>query len=246
MEQQQLRCLLAVVDAGSFTRAAERLHVTQGAVSRAITTLERELAVALVRRTPQPVAATEAGERLVVHARAALARLRSAEEEILALRGLNAGQLRVGSFSSASTRLLPPLLAAYRQQHPQVEVSLREGNDFQALRWLDGGEVDVSFVVTPAENLETVELAQDELVLVLPRDHSLAGRSLSVPLASLQNEPLVLSTGGCAALVRSTFDRHKLKIKQAHVSQEGATAIAMVEARLGLTLMPALAVPPLP
>ncbi|MER6945776.1 LysR family transcriptional regulator [Nonomuraea sp. NPDC000554] len=245
MELQQLRCLIAVLDTGSFTKAAEALQVTQGAVSHAVNGLERRLGVPLVRRGRGLATATEAGERVSVHARAVFARLLAAEEEVLALRGLRAGRLRVGSFSSASTRLLPRLLAAYRRRHPEIEVTLREGNDVQARAWLTGGEVDVAFVVLPADGLDVMPLAEDELVLVLPREHRLAGEEV-VQLARLAEEPMILSTGGCAALVRSAFQRHGLEPREAGVTQEGATALAMVEGGLGVTLMPQLAVPPLP
>lgn len=245
MEFQQLRCLVAVLDTGSFTKAAEILHVTQGAVSHAVNGLERELGLELVRRSRGPAAATDAGERVAVHARAVLGRVLVVEEEILALRGLRAGRLRVGSFSSASTRLLPQLLAVYRRRHPDIEVSLREGNDVQTRDWLTGGEVDLSFVVLPADDLDVVPLAEDELVLVLPAAHRLAGR-LVIPLELLAEEPMILSTGGCAALVRTTFRQSGLPLREAGATREGSTALAMVECDLGVTLMPQLAVPPLP
>lgn len=245
VELQQLRCLVAVLDAGSFTKAAAALHVTQGAVSHAVTGLERELGVGLVRRGRGKATATDAGERIAEHARAVLKRLRTAEEEVLAMRGLRTGRLRVGSFTSASTRLLPRLLAAYRRQHPDVEVSLHEGNDLQTRDWLNSGEVDVSFVVLPADGHDVVALAEDELVLVIPEAHRLAPRSV-VPLAELASEPLILSAGGCAALVRDAFREHGLEPIESGAVREGSTALAMVEGGLGVTLMPELAVPALP
>ncbi|MFI2211538.1 LysR family transcriptional regulator [Streptomyces sp. NPDC020141] len=242
MELQQLRCLMAVLDTGSFTRGAETLHVTQGAVSHAVIGLARELGVALVRGGRGPATATGAGARTAVHARAVLARVRAAEEEILALRGLRAGRLRVGSFTSASTRLLPRLLAAYRLRHPGIDVSLHEGNDVETGERLISGEVDVGFVVLPAGELDAVPVAEDELTLVLPGTHPPA-RYGTVPLAA---EPMILSTGGCAALVRDVFRRAGLGPSEAGAVKEGVTALAMVEAGPGLALMPELAVPPLP
>ncbi|MEV6228844.1 LysR substrate-binding domain-containing protein [Saccharopolyspora shandongensis] len=245
VELQQLRCLVAVLDTGSFTKAAATLHVTQGAVSHAVNGLERELGVGLVRRGRGGASATDAGARVAEHARAVLARLRAAEDEVLAMRGLRAGRLRVGSFTSASTRLLPGLLAAYRRQHPDVEVTLREGNDLQTRDLLADGEVDVAFVVLPADGHDVIALAEDELVLVVPESHRLA-RHRVVPLAELVPEPLIVSSGGCATLVQSTFREHGLEPWESGAVQEGSTALAMVEGGLGVTLMPELAVPPLP
>lgn len=243
MELSQLRTLVAVRDHHSFTAAAAALHVTQGAVSHAIKSLEREVGCQLILRGggAQP---TDAGEHLLVHARAVLGRLETAFEELRALNNLEAGRLRVGSFSSASARLLPQLLAAFRSAYPRVEVTLQEGSDVQSEAWLNDGEVDVAFVVLPQEGLDVMELATDELKLVTRRD-SKFGKRKSIKFSDLADTPIILSTGGCATLVRRAFDASGVDLVEGGITKEAWTAIAMVEGKLGETLMPELAIPPL-
>lgn len=245
MELQQLRCLVAVLETGSFTKAAAALQVTQGAVSHAVGALERELGLALVIRGRGDAVATDAGQRLSAHANVVLARLRAARQEVQELRGLHAGTLRVGSFSSASAHLLPALLARYHRLYPGVEVSLREGNDIETREWLLSGVTDVSFAILPDVSVDSVPLGEDALALVLPRVHRLAPLRF-VELGQLATESVILSAGGCADLVRNSFRHAGVVLREASLTLAGATAIAMVGAGLGLTLMPRLAIPPLP
>ena len=119
-----MRVLREVAAHGSFSAAAEALAYTQSAVSQQIATLEREAGTQLVERSARGVRLTDAGEALVCHADAILARLQEAEAELEAIAGLRGGRLRVVAFPSAGASMLPVAIAVFRERHPAVEPSL--------------------------------------------------------------------------------------------------------------------------
>src|SRR5688572_21874900 len=124
LDVRRMRVLREVAVQGSFSAAAEALSFTQSSVSQQITALERETATILVQRNARGVRLTEAGEALVRHADAVLARLAEAEAELEAIAGLRGGRLRLAAFESAAASLMPLAIAAFRAEHPGIELSL--------------------------------------------------------------------------------------------------------------------------
>src|SRR5437868_14588564 len=124
LDVKRLRVLREVATQGSFSSAAEALDYTQSAVSQQIATLEREAGTVLVDRSARGVRLTEAGEALVRHADAILARLAEAESELEAIAGLRGGRLRLAAFESGASTLMPLAIAAFSQRHPAVEPSM--------------------------------------------------------------------------------------------------------------------------
>src|SRR5919202_6553159 len=124
LDVRRLRVLREVAARGSFSAAAEALHFTQSAVSQQIAALEREAGMPLVDRSARGVRLTHAGEVLVGHAEAILARLGEAEAELEALAGLRGGRVRMAAFESAAASLMPLAIASFRAAHPGVELSL--------------------------------------------------------------------------------------------------------------------------
>src|ERR671939_232918 len=128
MEIRQLRAFTAIVDTGTFTAGAERVHVTQAAISMQIKQLEEELGSRLFVRAPRRVLLTEAGEALLVRARRILREHDAAVAEIAELAGAEHGRLRVGSASGmVSTEQLPPVLKKLREIHPHAEITVNSG-----------------------------------------------------------------------------------------------------------------------
>src|SRR5919202_524708 len=124
LDVRRMRVLREVAVRGSFSAAAEALSFTQSAISQQIAALERETGTTLVQRNARGVRLTEAGEALVRHTEAILARLSEAEAELEAIAGLRGGRLRLGAFESAAATLMPLAIAAFRERHPGVELSL--------------------------------------------------------------------------------------------------------------------------
>src|SRR5919199_6831062 len=193
LDVRRMRVLREVAIRGSFSAAAEALSFTQSAVSQQIAALEREAGTVLVRRSARGVRLTEAGEALVRHTEAILARLAEAESELEAIAGLKGGRLRMASFESAGATLMPLAIAAFREHHPAVELSMTLVEPDDSLPQLRAGDLDVALTFRDAhspaegEGFEHLFLIDDPMYLVLPRDHPLA-RKRNLRLADLAGE----------------------------------------------------------
>jgi DNA-binding transcriptional LysR family regulator len=201
LDVRRMRVLREVATRGSFSAAADALSFTQSAVSQQIAALEREAGTILVQRSARGVRLTEAGEALVRHTDVVLARLAEAEAELEAIAGLRGGRLRIGSFESAGSSLLPPAIACFRERHPGVELSLTLGEPEEMLPQLRAGELDIALVFetrTPAatDGVARTHLLEDPLYLVLPREHPLAGRR-KIRLADLAGDAWIGGTPNC-------------------------------------------------
>jgi DNA-binding transcriptional LysR family regulator len=201
LDVRRMRVLREVAVKGSFSAAAESLSFTQSAISQQIAALEREAGTTLVQRSARGVRLTDAGEAVVRHTEAIMARLAEAEAELEAIAGLRGGRLRMAAFESAGATLMPLAIAAFRQQHPAVELSMSMSEPEDCVPLLRSGELDLGIVfesaVTQADDgIERVHLLEDPMYLVLPRDHPLANRR-RVRLADLAGEAWIGGQPDC-------------------------------------------------
>ncbi|MDG4864839.1 LysR family transcriptional regulator, partial [Streptomyces sp. T-3] len=195
----RLAALVAVAEAGSITRAAQRLGYTPPALSQQLAKLEREAGAALLVRHHRGARLTAAGELLVARARTVLDELDRARHELAQLTGLSGGRLRIGTFPTAGMHLLPPALSAFRRAHPDVELALREYEPPSGVSAVAGGECDLALTHAyepgEAEPLPGAVAAEvllvEELVLVTAPGHALAGGSGRLPLSGLAGQPLI-------------------------------------------------------
>ncbi|MFD7989238.1 LysR family transcriptional regulator, partial [Kitasatospora indigofera] len=144
IEARHLRVLRAVARTGSFSAAARELGCTQPAISQQMKALEKSVDTPLVVRAGRGMQLSEAGRVLLKHANGILAGLSAAEEEVAAIAGLRAGRVRLVSFPTASSTLVPPAVARLRASHPGVRVSLVEAEPTESLAMLRGGECEVA------------------------------------------------------------------------------------------------------
>ncbi|MDG9783003.1 LysR family transcriptional regulator [Metapseudomonas otitidis] len=239
----QLEIFALVAELRGFTAAALRLSISQSAVSHAIRALEQELGVSLVRRDPAGVELTDIGRDLLVQARQILGLAEGMAQQAAAARGLRRGTLRIGSFGpTSSLRLLPPLLAAFAEAHPGIEVYVEEGTDQQVLDGLLDRRVEIGFVVLPENRFDTLPLVEDQLVAVVPRGHPLAEQA-ALPLAALCDDPFILTAAGSAPLVSGVFAAARLSPRIRYRTGQLLSTLAQVEAGLGITLVAELALP---
>ena len=199
MELRHLAYFLAVAQEGNFTRAADRALVAQPAISQQILRLERELGEKLFDRTPSGVRLTEAGRVLLPHARAILAGADRARDALASLRGLTIGRLALGSVQTPPAALAR-LLGRFRENHPGVQLSVREAHTEPLVHALRDGELDVALIglgrrqETPS-GLHARVIATEPVAVVVHRDHPLAGRT-SVTLSQLRDQPWVTMPEG--------------------------------------------------
>ena len=255
LDVRRLRVLREVALRGSFSAAAEALTYSQSAVSQQIAALEREAGTRLVERNGRGIRLTDAGRALVRRADAILVELAAADAELQAIAGLRAGRVRVSTFASAATALLPAAVTAFRAAHPavQVELSLVEATE-EAIGGLRTGRADLVLVARPAgqplpDQVEAHVLFQDPMLAVLPGGHRLARRR-TLRLDDLAGEPWVLGGGpGCSD--RATIRRaghaagFEPRVTVDFPTDDYNATQGMVAAGAGVTLLPrlALAVP---
>ena len=192
LELRHLRSLFAIHQTGNLARAAERLHVTQSALSHQIKALEQHFEATLFLRNTKPLRLTPAGQKLVNLAQQVLPTMESAEEDLRRMAQGELGRLYIAIECHACFEWLAPVLERYRRQWPQIEVDIRVGVSFEALPALQRGEVDLVISSDPIDMpaLHFVPLFDYEALLVLPADHMLARKRWIQP-ADLANETLI-------------------------------------------------------
>lgn len=198
MELHQLRYFLAVVDSGSFTAAADAVHVSQSGVSAQVQKLERELGVTLFDRSSRRAALTVDGARLLPIIRAALSAVGEVRAAADDLRGLLVGSLRVGTVSGLAWPPLFDALAALHDAHPGLDIRLREGTSEELLSALRRGESDVAIAAWTTgvpDGLESAVVFDDALVAVVAPDHPWASRRSIRPGELLDADLIVLPRG---------------------------------------------------
>ncbi|MFB6891651.1 LysR substrate-binding domain-containing protein [Kitasatospora sp. NPDC056327] len=245
---RQFEYLVTVVDTGSFTRAAELLHVTQPALSHQVRALEKAVGGPLLERLPRAVRPTPMGRAVLPHARAALAdaeRLRSAARQAA---GLAAGELELATVYSVSLGILPPVLREWRAAHPGVRIRLREFAHADELRAaMAAGQADVAVGTPPADWEGPIrELGVEEFVLALPAGDDAWAEGARVPLAALADRDWVhyAPGNGLADLLDAACAAAGFRPRAAVRTEQTAAAPLLAAAGLGPALVPANIVPP--
>lgn len=209
MELTPLRYLRAIADAGTMTVAAQRLGLSQPTLSAAVRKLEEELGVDLFSRTGRGLTPTEACLVLLEHTDQAVRSVDAGVRAVRALAGLEAGTVRIGAGATVVTYLLPGVVQRFRQRYADLRVSVREAGSSQVAEALLKGELDLGVVTLPvnipgSNELMTVARASDELRLIAPPGHALAGKS-DFAWEDLRREPVVGFEAGSS--VRAVIDQ---------------------------------------
>ncbi len=249
LNTQRLRVLTEVAARGSFSEAADALSYTQSAISQAVATLEAELGVTLIERDRRGVRPTVAGEVLVRHAEGILARLDAAEEELAAIAGIRGGRLRMASFPTAGATLMPLAVATFRVAHPDVGLSLAEGEPEEIAPRLRAGEFDLVLLFEfqgvsegLGAGLRRVELLGDPMHLAMPKGHRLA-RKAKLRLEDLSEEEWVQTSASspCARHVVRSCHAAGFEPIVSFESDDYQTVLGLVAAGVGVALIPQLA-----
>jgi DNA-binding transcriptional LysR family regulator len=247
MEMFQLRTFRVVAETLNFTRAAERLNLTQSAVSHQIKALEQELGEPLFIRAKRGVKLSEAGKVALDHARRVLDEADALRERLSGRGGTTpTGRVRAAAATQAFVHLFVPLFEAFMRSHPGIEVSFRTTvSTDQTLADILNGNVDVGFASLPvySPNLQVTELFEDELVVIVGHAHPLAGRK-TITVDEMRRERLVLFERG-ASIRRATdqfFNRVGFEPELALESNDTYFIKLMVERGIGISLLPSWAV----
>jgi DNA-binding transcriptional LysR family regulator len=248
LELRHLLALVAVAEMGTFSGAAEQLGYTQSAVSQQIGTLERIVGTPLFERPGgrRPVRLTAAGEMLLSHSRAVLARVGSASADLRALAAGEQGELRVGTLPSIGTKVLPRLVGTFRAAWPGIEIVLREsGDSADLIRAVEAGDVDVTFIEIGQHEtgpLEVRPLLDDPMVFVAPASAPEAGQRV-VSIADIANLPMIgTRNAGCRQIIDDAFRQAPVSPTYVFRSDDNPTIQGLIGSGLAYAVLPLLTV----
>ena len=240
MDTQKYRALLQVIDSGSITEAAEHMGYTQSAVSRMVADLESRWDVTLLHRS-------KGGAHPTADARAILPAIRavcSAEDDLLSqvgsVKGLQTGTLRIATFSSVATHWLPQTVKRLHAEHPGIACDLLMGDYGEIAQWVEEGRADCGFLGTkPPATLNAWSAGRDQFMAVLPQGHRFARRK-AFPAESFADEPFLLLSTGVEEVVSRINAETGANIVPALSTFDDYAIMAMVEAGMGLAILPSL------
>jgi len=248
LNPQRLRVFHEVATRGSLAAAARALSFSQSAVSQQISALERELGTSLLDRTSAGVRLTEPGRALSRHATAVLSQLREAEREMRAIGAGEAGEVRIGAFTTAAATLVASAISELRRVEPGIRISLREGDPDHLLPLVASGELDfaldfeydlVSF--DRGEGCERLLLCEEPLLIAMPASHPLSRRR-RLDASDLRDQDWIGGTAyACNDVLRHVGARAGFEPTIVFESNDYATVQALIAAGVGFALLPALA-----
>lgn len=245
---ERLRTLHAVSTTGSVRGAAEALHVTTSAVSQQLARLEREVGQRLLEKQGRGIRLTDVGDLLAEHAGRLLRQVELVETDLAQHRGAVTGTLAVAAFATAARGLVPPMLHALRQRHPDLVARLVELEPGESIAQLRHADVDLAVVqdwpeepLAIPDGLSCAPVLEDVLDVALPDRHPFADR-VAVGLEELRDEDWVgwPSDELCHGWLENTLRRSGIGRRVRHTASEHSTQLALVAAGLGVAIIPRL------
>lgn len=243
---RQLRVFVAVSRYGSFSRAGESIGLSQSAVSHSMKELEAEMGVRLLDRTTREVALTDAGLRLANRVEPLLDELHAMLLDTRSFGTQHNGRVRIASSQTISAQLMPQCIASGALQYPDIRVLLRDQAQQLVLNSVRNAEVDFGIVIDPGENtdLDCEPILHEPFLMMCREDHPLAALPV-VKWQALNGQKLVLQdyASGSRILIDGALKAQKVKAEIVQEIGHPATLFPMVEAGIGISVIPALALP---
>ena len=235
MDDRRIKCVLSTAESGSFTKAAKDLNCTQSAMTQLINAVESELGCKLFLRTHQGVELTSAGAALLPYIKRAENSLALIKEEAAKIAGGTTRPIRIGTFSSISKCWLPPLLREYRGLHPEVHFDIRVGTNIIP-EWLANAEIDIALGDDRrCGNYRWQPLMEDDYCAVLPKNMAI-GENTTINQEALAQYPFLMAPMNDLKEQLSEVPKDEINVN----SDDDATLLSLVEAGLGVTVMPRL------
>lgn len=236
MNLRNLQIFLTVTEEMNITHAANKLFISQPAVSQAIKNLETELSVRVfVRDKHRGLSLTEVGKEIALLGR----QMRGIEQRIYEIadqeNNLMRGKLKIGCFPAVSKNILPQAFAAYKKKYPHVSVELHEGTSNQIKEWVNDRIIDVGIVASPFEGYDSITLANDYLVAIIPLAHELNTQD-TIRLSEHQND-FIFCKGGQETAMLTLFAKEEIDFKENLTVQTVESLISMVENGLGIGIV---------
>ncbi|TNV20240.1 LysR family transcriptional regulator [Buttiauxella sp. B2] len=243
---RQLKVFVAVAHAGSFSRAGEQIGLSQSAVSHSVKELESELGVKLLDRTTREVALTQAGQQLAARLERLLEELTSTLLDTRSVGHQLSGTVRVAASQTISAHLMPQSIAAAALEYPAIRFVLHDRPQQWVLQSIRQGEVDFGMVIDPiqASDLDCEAVLSEPFLLLCRDDHPFSLQT-QVSWQALQGAKLVLQdyASGSRPLIDEALQRQGIEANIVQQIGHPATLFPMVEAGIGISVLPALALP---
>lgn len=226
---------------GSFIKAATALHMTPSAISHSISSLEEEWGFPVFMRERTGVRLTPEGVKMLRLVRELLEKEELITEEVAHFKGLTKGKITIGTFSSVCVRWIPELIREFKEEYPNIEVMVMQGDYQDVLEWVKSGQAEIGFETLPSEDrsLEEIPICTDPIYLVAPMDF----RTLHSGYATaedIQDRNLILQRSGYSTDTLSFIRKHKLKTRTRFYVDDDQAIISLVRQGLGICLMPGL------
>ena len=226
-----------VAELGSFTRAAESCGYSQSAISQNIKALEQETGVSLLSRRKDGVQLTADGRDFFPYLQAVWQAEQALERRRQETMGLQNSLIRIGTFTSVSRNLLPPMMKRFKETYPDVRFVLRQGEYTSIPQWIRQGEIDFGFVNQDAvDSMETRLLYEDHMLAVLPQGHPLEQKPV-IPLKELSREPLILLDEGDHSVLLDAFRQAGQTPNIAYEVYDDYSILSMVRQGLGISVL---------
>lgn len=250
LDLHTVRIVRAIAEHGSITGAASALGYSQPAVSQHLRRAERRLGLPLVLRVGRAVRLTEPGRVIARRSSAILAALSAAEDELGHLADRTTGTVRLAGFPSASSTLVPPLMARLAADHPGLRLIYTEAEPPEALTMIEEGSIDLALTFSypgdPADphddvvGIDITELFSDPMLVVLPATHRLAGKT-EITLNQVQSEPWIAGCPLCRGHLLAACAGQGFSPRIAHATDNSVAVLGLVAAGVGIALQPRLA-----
>lgn len=164
------------------------------------------------------------------------------EQEAALIKGIEVGSIRIGSFPSFSSKILPHLIRNFNKLYPGIRIELYEGGYDDIKNWLTSGTIDIGFIALPANEFDTIPLFTDRLVLLVHENHPLRTKN-QVPINSIHNEPFIMPKAGCDVLVKDFLKKNNVQPTVLFEVNDNNTILSMVSEELGITIIPEMVLP---
>lgn len=237
---QKYEALVAVVEEGNITKAAQKLSFAQSSVSKMISDLESEWHIHLLERSRSGVQLTEEGKMLMPYIRGLLDSCSRLEEKVGEISGLECGEVRIGVFSSVAEHWLPRVITSFHKDHPGIHYELLTGDYDEIEAWLEEGRIDAGFLRLPARHpFDTIEITKDPYLVILPKGHPLCAKKEIAP-EDLNGQPFLALEHGGRTDVSEFLEKYHIRPDIHFSTWDDYSIMAMVEIGQGIALLPGL------
>lgn len=231
---------IKVAEVGSFTRAGQILGLTQSAVSHAILSLEKEFSFNLIHRSKNGVRLTPEGQLLLNAMRQVLQANELLKQEAAKIVGVTKGTVRIGTFSSISSKWMPNIIQMMEEKYPGIKIELHEGDYFEIEHWLINGEIDCGFLNhTKSNQFDFHPLINDRLLCIVSSESFLFHKEV-IDIMEVESEPFIMSSYNGTNDVVMIFEQYGVKPNIRFELYDEAGIISMVEHHLGISILPQL------